>query len=209
MASEGVYNPTTAPASKDSCFRVPSELLDMPRFILKLLQVVLSFLAFVLEELVSSCLSCHPLYFFEFVSCTAFLFTLLLLVLLSTALHAKVGVAYWPPADVFQPVPDIFPPVSDIFSSFLQDFCYTAVVCLFLFISSIVFFALNGGTGLEQGAAVFGLLAAFAFGADLVYSLKTRGSPFKNGGRAPLANGVPAPGAPPETEKLNAVVNGD
>ncbi|KAM9723711.1 CKLF-like MARVEL transmembrane domain-containing protein 6 [Menidia menidia] len=148
---------------------------------------VLSFLAFVLEELVSSCLSCHPLYFFEFVSCTAFLFTLLLLVLLSTALHAKVGVAYWP----------------------RLDFCYTAVVCLFLFISSIVFFALNGGTGLEQGAAVFGLLAALAFGADLVYSLKTRGSPFKNGGRAPLANGVPAPGAPPETEKLNAVVNGD
>lgn len=56
---------------------------------------VLSFIAFILEETVDSCFSCSPLYFFEFVSCTAFLFTLLLLVLLSTKLHKKIGIEDW------------------------------------------------------------------------------------------------------------------
>lgn len=57
---------------------------------------VLSFIAFVLEETVDSCFTCSPLYFFEFVSCTAFLFTLLLLVLLSTKLHEKIHIEAWP-----------------------------------------------------------------------------------------------------------------
>lgn len=57
---------------------------------------VLSFVAFVLEETISSCLRCSPLYFFEFVSCSAFLFTGLLLLLLSTCLHEKVGISCWP-----------------------------------------------------------------------------------------------------------------
>ncbi|GAA6082324.1 CKLF-like MARVEL transmembrane domain-containing protein 6 [Tachysurus ichikawai] len=57
---------------------------------------LLSFVAFILEEVVSSCTSCGALYFFEFVSCTAFLFTLLLLILLSTPLHQKVGISCWP-----------------------------------------------------------------------------------------------------------------
>ncbi|KAF3855579.1 hypothetical protein F7725_016302, partial [Dissostichus mawsoni] len=45
---------------------------------------MLSLVAFLLEEVVSSCLSCSALYFFEFVS---FLFTLLLLIFLATPLH--------------------------------------------------------------------------------------------------------------------------
>lgn len=57
---------------------------------------VLSFIAFILEETVDSCFTCSPLYFFEFVSCTAFLFTLLLLVLLSTKLHEKIHIEAWP-----------------------------------------------------------------------------------------------------------------
>uniref|UniRef100_A0A8B9JEP5 CKLF-like MARVEL transmembrane domain containing 6 n=1 Tax=Astyanax mexicanus TaxID=7994 RepID=A0A8B9JEP5_ASTMX len=57
---------------------------------------LLSFVAFVLEEVVSNCTSCGPLYFFEFVSCTAFLFTLLLLVLLVTPLYLRVGITCWP-----------------------------------------------------------------------------------------------------------------
>ena len=56
---------------------------------------LLSFLAFILEEMVNSCITCSVLYFFEFVSCTAFLFTLLLLVLLATKLHTKVGINCW------------------------------------------------------------------------------------------------------------------
>uniref|UniRef100_A0A8C9XT84 Uncharacterized protein n=1 Tax=Sander lucioperca TaxID=283035 RepID=A0A8C9XT84_SANLU len=57
---------------------------------------LLSFVAFILEEVVSSCVSCSALYFFEFVSCTAFLFTLLLLILLSTTLQNRVGITCWP-----------------------------------------------------------------------------------------------------------------
>ncbi|MEQ2165983.1 hypothetical protein GOODEAATRI_022823 [Goodea atripinnis] len=56
---------------------------------------ILSLVAFILEETVTSCISCHPLYFFEFVSCTAFLFTTLLFILLSTTLHEKVGISCW------------------------------------------------------------------------------------------------------------------
>ncbi|XP_069581784.1 CKLF-like MARVEL transmembrane domain-containing protein 6, partial [Brachyistius frenatus] len=91
-----VYSTTTAPNPKSSCFTVPSEHLDRTRFFLKVMQVLLSFLAFLLEEVVNSCISCSALYFFEFVSCTAFLFTLLLLILLATTLHDRVGVTCWP-----------------------------------------------------------------------------------------------------------------
>ncbi|KAF3855575.1 hypothetical protein F7725_016298 [Dissostichus mawsoni] len=60
---------------------------------------MLSLVAFLLEEVVSSCLSCSALYFFEFVS---FLFTLLLLIFLATLLHGRV----WFPGhvDVFSDV---------------------------------------------------------------------------------------------------------
>lgn len=57
---------------------------------------LLSFVAFVMEEVVSNCSHCGPLYFFEFVSCTAFLFTMLLLILLATTLHQRVGINSWP-----------------------------------------------------------------------------------------------------------------
>lgn len=62
---------------------------------LVLLQL-LSLVALLLEELVKSCTTCLGLYTFEFVSCTALLFTLLLLVLLATPLHARVGINCWP-----------------------------------------------------------------------------------------------------------------
>nr|XP_019966575.1 PREDICTED: CKLF-like MARVEL transmembrane domain-containing protein 6 [Paralichthys olivaceus] len=95
MASE-VYSPTTAPNPKSSWCLVPSQHLDKVRFLIKVTEVMFSFVAFILEEVVSSCNSCFALYSFEFVSCTAFLFTLLLLVLLSTTLHTRVGITCWP-----------------------------------------------------------------------------------------------------------------
>uniref|UniRef100_A0A4W6G5F8 MARVEL domain-containing protein n=1 Tax=Lates calcarifer TaxID=8187 RepID=A0A4W6G5F8_LATCA len=101
------------------------------------LHQLLSFVAFILEEVVSSCISCTALYFFEFVSCTAFLFTLLLLVLLSTTLHTRVGITCWPSL----------------------DFYYTAAITLLFFISSIVFAANNNGTDLEKTAVVRLLLS--------------------------------------------------
>lgn len=73
----------------DKLFSLPGESV-----FLSLCQL-LSFVAFILEEVVNTCVSCSALYFFEFVSCTAFLFTLLLLVLLSTTLHTRVGITGW------------------------------------------------------------------------------------------------------------------
>lgn len=57
---------------------------------------LLSLVALVLEELVQNYYSLFGLYTFEFVSCTSFLFTLLLVTLLATPLHARVGINCWP-----------------------------------------------------------------------------------------------------------------
>lgn len=64
--------------------------------VLLVLLQLLSLVALLLEELVHSCTSCFGLYTFEFVSCSALLFTLLLLVLLATPLHGRVGISRWP-----------------------------------------------------------------------------------------------------------------
>ncbi|KAF3839077.1 hypothetical protein F7725_017794 [Dissostichus mawsoni] len=140
---------------------------------------VLSLVAFLLEELVSSCLSCSALYFFEFLSCTAFLFTLLLLILLSTPLHSRVGISCWPKL----------------------DFVYTAVMALLFLIASIVFAAENGGSKEEMTAVVFGFLATGMFFSDVGYFLKTRGLSFMRNGTPETSNGGVA--APAEVEKLN------
>ncbi|XP_040900063.1 CKLF-like MARVEL transmembrane domain-containing protein 6 isoform X2 [Toxotes jaculatrix] len=183
MASE-VYSSTTTPNPKSSWCLVPSEHLDKIRFLLKITEVLLSFVAFILEEVVSSCASCTALYFFEFVSCTAFLFTLLLLILLSTTLHTRVGITCWPKL----------------------DFLYTAGIALLFLISSIVFAAGNNGSTLERSAVVFGFLAMVVFVVDLFWFYKTRGFPWQRGGKPESSNGGPAVvNSPPETEKLNSV----
>lgn len=179
-----VYSPTTAPNPTPSCCLLPSEHLEIPRFALKVAQVLLSFVAFILEELIVSCINCTPLYFFEFVSCTAFLFTLLLLILLSTTLHQRVGITFWPQLDFF----------------------YTATVAVFLFISSIVFAADNTGSSLESAAVAFGFLSFLAFLVDVGYFLRKRGLPFKRDSRQPgPGNGVTETA---EAEKLNTTMNG-
>ncbi|XP_053288017.1 CKLF-like MARVEL transmembrane domain-containing protein 6 [Pleuronectes platessa] len=180
MASE-VYSATTAPNPKSSWCQVPSERLDKLRFLVKVSEVIFSFVAFILEEVVSSCYSCFALYFFEFVSCTAFLFTLLLLVLLSTALHARVGITCWP----------------------RLDFWYTSLIALLFFVSSIVFATNNNGTDLEKSAVAFGFTAMSAFLLDLVFFYKSSGLPLQKSGGGPPAEG----GAQLETEKLNSDSN--
>nr|XP_020473078.1 CKLF-like MARVEL transmembrane domain-containing protein 6 [Monopterus albus] len=184
MATSGVYSPTTAPNPKSSWCLVPSDHLDKTRFAVKLIEVVLSFVAFILEEVVSSCLSCTALYFFEFVSCTAFLFTLLLLILLSTTLHTKVGITCWPSLDFF----------------------YTAGIAVLLFISSCVFASDNGNTNPERAAVAFGFLALVAFVADLALIWKCLGLPWQRGGNTQTSNGGPAQPTP-EAEHLNTPVS--
>ncbi|XP_061111596.1 CKLF-like MARVEL transmembrane domain-containing protein 6 [Conger conger] len=179
MADVGnVYNPTTQPdQGSKKWFAIPSEHLDIIRFGIKFAEVVLSFLAFVLEEVVAGCTSCTPLYFFEFVSCTAFLFTTLLLVLLSTVLYKKVGINRWPTV----------------------DFVYTGVILFFFGIAAIVFACVNGGTSVEKAAVAFGFLATIAFAVDLGYFGMTKGLPFVKKSSQPTGDLEQ-----PEAEKLRA-----
>ncbi|XP_031164228.1 CKLF-like MARVEL transmembrane domain-containing protein 6 [Sander lucioperca] len=176
-----VYSPTTAPNPKSSWFIVPSANLDTVRCGVKVMEVLLSFVAFILEEVVSSCVSCSALYFFEFVSCTAFLFTLLLLILLSTTLQNRVGITCWP----------------------RLDFLYTAAIALLFFISSIIF-STNSNTPMEKSAVAFGFLATAMFIFDLVLFVKNSGFPFKKDGTPESSNGAPVMAdTQPETERLN------
>ncbi|XP_051999271.1 CKLF-like MARVEL transmembrane domain-containing protein 6 [Xyrauchen texanus] len=180
--TEPVYNQTTTvqePISK-KWLVVPSENLGKIGFGIKIVEVLLSFVAFVLEEVVSNCSSCGPLYFFEFVSCTAFFFTLLLLILLATTLHKRVGINCWPSV----------------------DFGYTVAMAFLFFIASVVFVADNGGTSLESAAVIFGFLATLAFVFDFIFFWKMKGIPCQGGSNQPTAEN--ATRSVPETEKLNA-----
>ncbi|XP_043117375.1 CKLF-like MARVEL transmembrane domain-containing protein 6 [Puntigrus tetrazona] len=177
--ADTVYNTTTTAQEPKSrkWIIVPSENLDKVRLFIKVLEVLLSFVAFVMEEIVSNCSQCGPLYFFEFVSCTAFLFTLLLLILLATPLHQRVGINSWPALDFF----------------------YTAIMAILFLLASIVFAADNGQTDLERGAVAFGFMATVVFFIDSALIIKKRGFPCRKG------NNEQAERAPrPESEKLNA-----
>ncbi|KAM8827039.1 CKLF-like MARVEL transmembrane domain-containing protein 6 [Synchiropus picturatus] len=180
MDSSPVYPATTIPNGSSSWFTLPNELLCWKRAAVKVVQVVFSLVAFILEETVTSCINCSPLYFFEFVSCSALLFTLLLLALLSTQLHQKVGVTYWPQL----------------------DFVYTALTALLFFISSALFAASNSGRSVEVAAVVFGFLATAAFACDVALTLMTSGLPFKNQAPGKPAGNGPAAEPSPETEEL-------
>ncbi|XP_068426838.1 CKLF-like MARVEL transmembrane domain-containing protein 6 [Clinocottus analis] len=178
-----VYSGTTTPNPKSSCLRLPSEALEKARCAFKVIQVLLSFVAFILEETVHSCISCSALYLFEFVSCSAFLFTLLLLVLLYTALHDRVGISCWP----------------------RLDFVYTVVIAVLFLLSSIIFASSNSDTTIEKSAVAFGFLASLAFLVDLVLFVKTHGFPFQKDGKPTPTSGVATASDPPaETAKLNS-----
>lgn len=178
--ADAVYSSTTESNPKSSWFLVPSGVLDWSRFFIKVAEVLLSLVAFVQEEVINVCISCGSLYFFEFVSCTAFLFTMLLLVLLSTPLHQRVGITCWTKL----------------------DFCYTAAIFVLFIISSIVFSSDNSGSSLEKSAAAFGFLASLAFLVDLVFFYRTHGFPFTSQNQENPPNGPTSP-SNPESEKLN------
>ncbi|KAJ3598612.1 hypothetical protein NHX12_002118 [Muraenolepis orangiensis] len=179
-----VYNNTTVMRDPrdNQMFLVPSQLLSKLRCGVKVAEVVLSFMAFVVEEVVTSCLSCGALYFFEFISCIAFLFTLLLLILLATKLHSRVGITCWPKL----------------------DFIYTAVIALLFGAASSAFAAVNGGTSLEKAAMIFGFLATVAFLVDLLLVWKNNGLPWKDLDQE-AGGGAAAPG--PEQQVLTGQTN--
>uniref|UniRef100_A0A5F9CS65 MARVEL domain-containing protein n=1 Tax=Oryctolagus cuniculus TaxID=9986 RepID=A0A5F9CS65_RABIT len=102
---------------------------------------VLSLLAFVCEEVVSQCTLCGGLYFFEFVSCCAFLLSLLLLIVYCTPVYDRV----------------------DALKVKSSDFYITlGTGCVFL-LASIIFVSTHDRTSAEYAAIVFGFMASFMF----------------------------------------------
>ncbi|XP_048860156.1 CKLF-like MARVEL transmembrane domain-containing protein 4 isoform X4 [Brienomyrus brachyistius] len=96
-AANAVYNVTTVQEPKAGKWLiVPSEYLDKCRFGIKVAAVLFSLLAFILAATVYLCSSCPALYFFQFASCAAFLFTGLLVFFLATPFHRRVGISDWP-----------------------------------------------------------------------------------------------------------------
>lgn len=166
MENGAVYSPTTEAApgagrGARSGLAAYFFLGRLPwyRRILKGLQLLLSLLAFICEEVVSECGLCGGLYFFEFVSCSAFLLSLLLLIVYCTPVYDRVD-------------------TGKVKSS---DFYITlGTGCVFL-LASIIFVSTHSGTSAEIAAIVFGFLASSMFLLDFVVMLceKLRESPLR------------------------------
>ncbi|XP_041101033.1 CKLF-like MARVEL transmembrane domain-containing protein 6 [Polyodon spathula] len=179
MSEANVYGNTTEPVEQSKRW-LTDDHLDKKRAVIKILEVLLSFIAFICEEVVNNCSNCGALYFFEFVSCTAFLFTILLLILLKTTLFKSVGVSHLP----------------------YVDFLFTLGIAVLFLIASSAFAASNYGTNLENAAFVFGFLATLAFLIDVVLIYKDKGFPWSPKNHAPTSN--PENKESDEKEKLNS-----
>lgn len=173
--NNSVYQDTTVPnPNTGGCLKA----LPLPRFCLKVAQLVLSFVAFVCEEIVEHCSTCSGLYFFEFVSCSAFLLSILALIIYCTQLHEKVGL---------ETVKKL-------------DFWFSLAVGLIFVLASVVFAATNDQTALEKTSIAFGFFASFAFLADLFFTRKAGLKSLKQAKKKP-DNIEKTPG--PEKQPLN------
>ncbi|NXQ56100.1 CKLF6 protein, partial [Anthoscopus minutus] len=87
---------TTEPEAKTPRRRLPRfgctlRRLRGWRLPTKVVQTILSFVAVVCEEVLDDCIICSGLYFFEFISCGAFLLSLLILCVYCTDLYELLG----------------------------------------------------------------------------------------------------------------------
>nr|XP_033785994.1 CKLF-like MARVEL transmembrane domain-containing protein 6 isoform X2 [Geotrypetes seraphini] len=126
-ANGPVYTGTTVPnPSAGNCSGLST--LGPPRLGIKVAQLILSFVAFICEEIVEHCTNCVGLYLFEFVSCSAFLLSILALVIYCTRLHEKVGL------EMIKKM----------------DFWFSLCIGVIFLLASIVFAATSDQTTLEQ-----------------------------------------------------------
>ncbi|NXB45204.1 CKLF6 protein, partial [Leucopsar rothschildi] len=94
MENGGVYNKTTEPEVKAPGrrpFGFTLRRLWGWRLPVKVVQAIFSLVAVVCEEIVDDCSFCGGLYFFEFISCSAFLLSLLILCAYCTDLYESLG----------------------------------------------------------------------------------------------------------------------
>ncbi|KTG38415.1 hypothetical protein cypCar_00021165 [Cyprinus carpio] len=92
------YQPTTEPVHSRNVFRSIRCDLDYIKShfgILKVIEVVLALISFIFIETIMMCSPCAGVYLFEFVSCSAFVVTGVLLLIFSLNLHTKVPHINW------------------------------------------------------------------------------------------------------------------
>ncbi|XP_075560973.1 CKLF-like MARVEL transmembrane domain-containing protein 6 [Pelecanus crispus] len=147
MENGGVYNSTTEPQAKSPRrpFGCTLRRLRGWRLLSKALQVILSLLALICEEIVEDCVKCGGLYFFEFTSCSAFLLSLLILCVYCTDVYETLG------EDKIK----------------IVKFWTVAVIGVFFLLASIVLAVTSSGSVAETAACVFGFLASVAFLAEV------------------------------------------
>ncbi|XP_075045108.1 CKLF-like MARVEL transmembrane domain-containing protein 4 [Mixophyes fleayi] len=147
------YQPTTEPVRQNQGWRGISCDMDYIRSlfgVLKCSQVILALLAFICIETIMECSPCEGLYFFEFVSCSAFVVTGVLLLMFSLSLHERVPHINWN----------------------LTDLVNTGLSSLFFFIASVILASLNHKSGAEISAAVFGFLATVSYSVNTYLALR-------------------------------------
>ncbi|MBN3299429.1 CKLF4 protein, partial [Amia calva] len=145
------YQPTTEPVHAGhglGGIRCDTGYLKSNCGLLKIAEVVLALIAFICIETIMLCSPCGGVYFFEFVSCSAFVVTGVLLLIFSLNLHTKVPHINW----------------------MLTDLVNTGVSTFFFILASIVLAALNHKGESEIAAVVFGFLVStvYAFNTYLI-----------------------------------------
>ncbi|XP_076011405.1 CKLF-like MARVEL transmembrane domain-containing protein 4 [Genypterus blacodes] len=147
------YQPTTEPVHSRGvlgAMRCDVEYLKSYLGILKLVEVVLALIAFICIETIMMCSPCGGVYFFEFVSCSAFVVTGVLLLIFSLNLHTKVPHVNWS----------------------LTDLVNTAACTVFFFLSSLVLVCINHNTGAEIAAVIFGFLVTAVYGLNTFLAVR-------------------------------------
>ncbi|KAM4614413.1 CKLF-like MARVEL transmembrane domain-containing protein 4 [Discoglossus pictus] len=147
------YQPTTEPVMQSRGLRGLQCDLDYIRSvfgILKCIQVGLALLSFICIETIMECAPCEGLYFFEFVSCSAFVVTGALLFLFCLNLHTRIPHINWN----------------------MTDLINTGLSTFFFFIASVILASVNHKTGAEISAAVFGFLATLAYAANTYLAVR-------------------------------------
>ncbi|KAM9121875.1 CKLF-like MARVEL transmembrane domain-containing protein 4 isoform 1-T1 [Pangshura tecta] len=147
------YQPTTEPVSQRhglGGLRCDLDYLRGALGKLKIAEVVLALIAFICIETIMECSPCEGLYFFEFVSCSAFVVTGALLLMFSLNLHTRIPQINWN----------------------LTDLVNTGLSTFFFFIASVVLAALNHKTGAEIAAVIFGFLAMIVYAVNIYLAVK-------------------------------------
>ncbi|KAM9308158.1 CKLF-like MARVEL transmembrane domain-containing protein 6 [Gastrophryne carolinensis] len=131
--------------------------------------ILFSFVAFICEEVIYQCETCWGLYVFEFVSCSAFFLTLIIIIVYVTKLQEKINL------DSFRKI----------------DFYITLLTGVVFFLASIIFIATIEKSELAQVSVAFGFLASFAFLAELFFMWRGNYLQRNEKQKQATTNGVP------------------